>query len=123
MYLAAVEGSGVDGRSNSEALDLCLSALEAWGGKFTVDSSKGTELLHPVHMVSAQWKTDELCAILAHCKYRYPLLPCGSDSGCSLGSQFHYPIHAAIASLRKIFHSADSEFNTEFMPVESALMK
>ena len=121
MYLAAVEGSGVDGRSNSEALDLCLSALEAWGGQFTVDSSKGTELLHPVHVVSAQWKTDELRVILAHCKYRYPLLP--GDSGCSIGSQFHYPIHASIVSLRIFFHSADSEFNTEFKPVESALIK
>ncbi|KAL3761521.1 hypothetical protein ACHAWU_006551 [Discostella pseudostelligera] len=119
MYLAAVEGRGVDGRNNSEALNLCLSALEAWGGQLMVDSLKGIKLLHPVHVVSEQWKSDELLVILAHCKYRYPLIPRGSDSGCSLGAQFQYPIHASIASLKKKIQSTDS--NNELMPVESLI--
>ncbi len=122
MYLAAVEGKSVDRRSCSEALDLCLSALEAWGGQFSVKFPTGFELLHPVHFVSAQWKSDELRVILSHCKYRYPLHT-NSYSGCSVSAQFQYPIHAAIASLRNHIHTADSIFDTEFMPVESALTK
>lgn len=116
MYLAAVEGRCVDGRRSSEALDLCLSALEAWGGVFIADSPNGIALLHPVHFASAQWKYEELSVILSHCKYRYPLVTSGSDSGCSVSAQFQYPIHAAIASLR-------NQKCTECMPIESTLVK
>lgn len=122
MYLAAVEGQGVNGRISSEALGLCLSALEAWGGRFSVESPTDFELLHPVHFVSAQWKSDELRVILSHCKYRYPLHTNG-NSGCSVSAQFQYPIHASIASLRNHIHTSDSVFSTEFMPVKSALIE
>ncbi|KAL7546759.1 hypothetical protein ACHAWF_010094 [Thalassiosira exigua] len=122
MYLAAVEG-----RSNI-ALDLCLSALAAWGGQLTPDSPKSKELLHPVNIVSAQWKHAKLPVILAHCSFRYPLIG-GSDSvGVSLSARFHYPCHAALMSLLPKIESAfqgtvKNEFNVEFMPLEPELVK
>ncbi|KAL7544044.1 hypothetical protein ACHAXR_013483 [Thalassiosira sp. AJA248-18] len=128
MYLAAVLGKS--NVSSSNALDLCLSALEAWGGQLIIDSPKSKELLHPVHCVSAQWKHEELSVVLSHCNYHYPLKrKDGSDpSGMSLSAEFHWPIHAALVSLRTRVVSAftdkaGDEFNAEFMPLEPALVK
>jgi ankyrin repeat protein len=126
MYLAAVEGKG-----DAVALDLCLSALAAWGGQLTVDSPKSKGLLHPVHCVSAQWKSDELGVILAHCNHRYPHTNIRNDSDegiNSLSAMFHYPIHASLISFRSRVHSAfqeqyDNSFNAEFTSLKPALIK
>lgn len=129
MYLAAVEGKGVDGSSNAVALDLCLSAIDAWGGQLVLDSPKGKRLLHPLHCVSAQWKWEEVSVILSHCNYHYPLASRdGSDlKGASLSAKFQYPIHAALVSLRRRITSAfkanGSVFNSEFILLEPALVK
>jgi ankyrin repeat protein len=126
MYLAAVEGKG-----DAVALDLCLSALAAWGGQLTVDSPKSKGLLHPVHCVSAQWKSDELRVILAHCNHRLPHTNIRNDSEegvNSLSAMFHYPIHASLLSFRSRVHSAfqeqyDNSFNAEFTSLKPALIK
>ena len=129
MYIAATSGHTTDGSNNSVALDLCLSALGAWGGQLIVDSHKCMGLLHPVHCVSTQWKPEELAVLLSHCNYCYPLKNSdGSNSnGISASALFHYPIHAALICLRKKVESAvndkHNEFNVEFMPIESALVK
>jgi len=131
MYLAAVEGKSDDGNSNAIALDLCLSALDAWGGQLILDSHESKkELLHPVHCVSAQWKSAELSVLFSHCNYHYPLTSIDDSDprGISLSALFHYPIHAALVSLRRRIISAftekaGNEFSAEFMPLEPALVK
>jgi hypothetical protein len=125
MYLAASEGKG-----DAVALDLCLSALDAWGGQMTVDSPKSKELLHPIHCASAQWKFDELGVILTHCNHRYrSSIRNGSDEGVnSLSAMFQYPIHAALISFRRRVNFAfqdqdDNSFNAEFTSLQPALIK
>ena len=130
-----MEGKGVDGKGNAITLGRCLSSLEAWGGRFLVKEGGYPEtkkLLHPIHCVSAQWKSDELPVILSHCNYHYPLASNDGeigDCGISLSAMFHYPIHAALVSLRKQIFFAFSEsghggvFNVAFMPSEPALVK
>ncbi len=126
MYLAAVEGKG-----DIVALDLCLSALAAWGGQLIANLPKSKGLLHPVHCVSAQWKSDKLCIILAHCNHRYPHTNIRNDIDESVGSlsaMFHYPIHALLISFRSRVHSAfqeqyDNSFNAEFTSLKPALIK
>jgi len=127
MYLAAVEGRGGNGdsKSNAMALDRCLSALDAWGGQFLVESPKSKDLLHPIHCVSANWKAEELSVILSHCNYRYPLTG-GNDS--SISAMFQYPIHAALISLRRHIHAVfqtreDGSMNAEFIPLLPSLVK
>mmetsp|Transcript_34091 Transcript_34091/g.82441 ORF Transcript_34091/g.82441 Transcript_34091/m.82441 type:complete len:1114 (+) Transcript_34091:88-3429(+) len=132
MYLAchaAVERKDFDSNNDGTALDLCLSALEAWGGQLMVDSPKCKELLHPVHCASAKLKSTELSVILSHCNLRYPLVLGPSDPcGISLSAKFHYPIHAALVSLRDAIaesfeENCDSIFNAEFIPLELPLVK
>ena len=124
MYLAAVEGGGSgDSKSNAMALDRCLSALDAWGGQFLIESPKSKDLFHPIHCVSANWKAEDLSVILSHCNYRYPL-----TSGSSLSAMFQYPIHAALISLRRHIHAVfqtneDGSMNAEFIPLLPSLVK
>ena len=106
-YLAAVSGGGgsgtTDAGEDARALDLCLSALEAWGGGMTTSSFAGSDaLLHPVHCVAAQWRPAALAVVLSHCRGRHPSASAkGRDpGGASLGAVFHYPLHAALGSLR-----------------------
>ena len=127
MYLAASEGHG-----DAVALDLCLSALEAWGGQMmTAGSPKSEGQLHPAHLVSAQWKPDELSVILAHCNHRHPFIGMryGSDEHVhSLSAICHYPLHACIISFRRrVFSALDEQdcnsFNAEFTSSIPALIK
>jgi len=134
MYLAAVEGRGgsSDSKSNAMSLDRCLSALDAWGGKFLVESPKSKVLLHPIHCVSANWKAEDLSVILSHCNYRYPLTG-GNGSSLSamfssLSAMFQYPIHATLISLRRHIHAVfqtneDGSMNAEFIPLLPSLVK
>jgi len=131
-YSAAVEGTAGTGNNNAMALDLCLSALEAWGGQLMVDlPGNRRELLHPVHCVSAQWKPAELSVLLSHCNYHYPLtknLESSDQVGISVSAKFDYPIHAALISLRSKIISVSTkkvgnEFSSEFMPLEPPLVK
>ena len=122
MYLAAVEGKSV-ANINSISLQKCLSALTAWGGKLMIESPKSNELLHPVHCVSTQWRSEELSVLLSHCKMND-----SSDASMSLSARFQYPLHAALISLRSRIHSAfqensDSIFHSEYMPSEPPLVR
>ena len=94
MYLACVDGKESDGKTNAIALGRCLSALDVWGGQLTptrnnLDSKK---LLHPVHVVAAQWRHEDLTVILSHCNCHYPLTDAnGEDVGAiSLSALFDY---------------------------------
>ncbi|EJK77071.1 hypothetical protein THAOC_01120, partial [Thalassiosira oceanica] len=96
MYLAAVKGQGSD-----DALHLCLSALEAWGGQMTADSPDSRRLHQPLHIAASFWKHKRLSIILSHSgSYRYPLKTGVRAAGMSLGALHQYPIHAALISLR-----------------------
>lgn len=121
MYLAATEGNCVDGKNNIVALDLCLSALEAWGGQLTPDSRKCKGLLHPVHCASAKWNFAKLSVVLSHCNYHYPLPSLVGSDPASLSAIFHYPIHAALISFRREILLVSTEqdetiFNAELEP-------
>jgi len=96
MYVAAVEGRTIGGSTTPISLGRCLSALDAWDGKFLVDDSK---LVNPISAVSSQWRSSELDVILSHCHFLYPLI--GANNGISVGALFHYPVHMALISLRK----------------------
>jgi hypothetical protein len=106
MYLACIYGG-----NDPAALARCLSALHAWGGEFfpQIESSASKQLPHPIHVVSAQWKHEQLVILLQYTSYHYPMTN-SELGGRSLGSTFAYPIHAAIISLRQRLHSA---FNGE----------
>ena len=97
MYLAAVEGQG-----SKDSLDLCLSAIEAWGGQMTTDSPDSSRLRQPLHIAASTWKHERLSIILSHSgSYRYPLKTGFRADGMSLGALHQYPIHAALISLRE----------------------
>ena len=108
MYLAAVNGS------DAPALARCLSALDAWGGQFSPieEAAESNKLLHPIHLISSQWKYEQLETVLSHVSYRFPLL--NSELGSiSLGAKYGYPIHATIISLRLQIHSSLHSLNTD----------
>ena len=103
MYLAAVEGQG--SKDDKDALRLCLSALEAWGGQMTTDSPESSRLRQPLHVAASNWKHERITDILSHSGgYRYPLNT-GVRAGISLAALHQYPIHAALISLREILSS------------------
>ena len=116
MCVAAVEGLTVDGKSNENALDQCLSALEAWGGQLMLGN---TTDLHPVHLV--QWKSAELGVILSHCRYHYPLL--SGLAGISASALYHYPLHGTLIRLREqIYLALSSSHDFTKIPSEMAIV-
>lgn len=127
---AASQGTMINGKSDPVAMGLCISALEAWGGQLMVsgypDSNK---LLHPIHCLASQWKPAELLELLSHCHHFYPLTNAdGSDAGgISLAALYHYPLHAALISLRKHIHIAfgtgKSSFVGNSFPSEPPLIR
>lgn len=115
MFVAAVEGRTADGKNSANALDQCLSALEAWGGQLMLGN---TTDLHPVHLV---WKAAELGVILSHCRYHYPLL--SGLAGISVSALHHYPLHGALIDLReKIFLALSSTDAFTSIPSEIAIV-
>jgi len=127
---AASQGTMINGKSDPVAMGLCISALEAWGGQLMIsgypDSNK---LLHPIHCLASQWKPAELLELLSHCHHFYPLTNAdGSDAGgISLAALYHYPLHAALISLRNHIHIAfgtrKSSFSANSFPSEPPLIR
>lgn len=112
MYLAVLEGRMVGGNRNPEALDRCLAILKQYGGQM------GTkEYRHPASSLSSDWRAQEVVVLLSHVDYRYPLtitdVSDKSQVGISLSASFHYPIHAALLSLRKKIKAACNGENVQ----------
>jgi hypothetical protein len=112
MYLAILEGRMVGGNINPEALDRCLAVLKQYGGQI------GTkEYRHPASSLSSEWRAQDVVVLLNHVDYRYPLtISDASDKsqvGISLSASFHYPIHAALVSLRRKVKAACNGENVQ----------
>lgn len=106
MRLAVLEGRTVAGARDPVALQKCLSALEAWGGKIILPNvekdRKEAKDLHPVSVVASQCRAEELNAVLSQSQYFFPLSKEETgESVSSLEVKFDFPIHAALISLRK----------------------
>jgi len=106
MYISALEGKASSGMFDPVALELCLSALEAWGGRLIMDDpnqANFASLRHPISELAFQWRSEELSPIFPHIPYRFPIggIAQSDDkrAGMSLGAAFQYPLHSAIVSL------------------------
>lgn len=102
MYIAAVKGQTKNSEDNAIALNLCIKALEAWGGQFLVGNT--TQMPNHVSSIAAEWRASELKVLLDYHQCRFPLQdlaePDQEQVSCSLGALFHYPLHAALIALR-----------------------
>ena len=130
MYLAAVHGKTAIGGDDHFALGCCLSALDAWGGQIYVDDPEGrSQLHHPVACRAIEWKAAEVETLLSHINYFYPLRD-ETSSGLSVkesiystAQHMHYPIHAALVTLRKRIANAKADgFSDGFNEGESPLV-
>ena len=99
MYVALVEGSAVNNKKDPAALGRCISALEAWGGKMLTPDSP-TSMRNPISALAYMHLPDFLSVALDHVPYRFPL-PSTVDTCMSLGALYQYPVHSALAALRK----------------------
>jgi len=106
MYIAALEGKTRSGAVDPVAVEQCLSALEAWGGRLITDDHDQvnfTPLRHPISELAYEWRSEELLPIFSHVQYRFPIEDVAQAhdrrAGMSLGAKFHYPVHSAIVSL------------------------
>jgi len=92
------------------SLSRCLMALEAWGGQMTVSSS-ARPLVHPISVLAEKWFPEGLEVVLNHTKFLYPFgnSTGEDDASTSLSAMFQYPIHRAVASLRRYTGSAEAE--------------
>jgi hypothetical protein len=107
MYLACIKGRSVSGMSDAQSLDRCIKALEEWGGQMTITDPL-LLLPSPVSLLAAEWRADELCVVLEHVSFRFPLHDVSSLEGeaidMSLASLHQYPLHSALASFIANIH-------------------
>ena len=102
MYLATTEGRSVGQSKNPDALERCLSVLEAHGGHMETPFG----FRNPVSALSAAWSHGELEVALQHIHHRYPVVLSDAGDknriGMSVSAFFQYPVHSCLITLRKV---------------------
>jgi hypothetical protein len=103
IYLAIASGRTVGNMFDPDALNQCLIVMEDYGGEV----GHLTGYIHPVSLLASNWQFAELSVVLLHCHFRYPLRTLNKeDEGISTSAFFHYPIHCALITLRRIIQNA-----------------
>jgi hypothetical protein len=102
IYLSIIDGRSVGGTKDPEALERCLSVLEAHGAQ--IDPPLG--LPHPVSSLASTWSHGELETTLRHVAHKYPLVINNLKEerrvGISVSALFHYPVHSSLIALRNV---------------------